>query len=128
VNRNPIAGLSLETEGFQCRGSADGTLLMSGTLQMRAPSERLSPFFKQIHEAALLGRVGELKVDVTRLVHVNSSSIFLFIDWARWIAAAPDDVRYTLHFVIRPGVSWQHLTLPTMQRICVGSIKVSTVA
>jgi len=126
VSRNPVAGLSLSTEGFQCKGAADGTLVMSGTLQMRAPSETLSPFFKQIHEAALMARLGELKVDVTRLVHVNSSSIFLFIDWARWIAAA--DGRYTLHFVIRPGVSWQHLTLPTMQRICVGSIRVSTVA
>lgn len=97
---------------------------MKGTLQTRTPSRELAAFLKQIHETSTQARLGEVRVDVTQLVHVNSSSLFLFIDWARWIAAVPANNRYTLAFLVRPGVSWQHMMLPTMQRICVGNIRI----
>ena len=121
--RNPLVGLSHEEEGFRCKVGPDGLITMEGTLQTRTPSRPLADFLKQIHETSVQARLSEVRADVTQLVHVNSSSLFLFIDWARWIAAVPAASRYMLTFLVRPGVSWQHMMLPTMQRICSGNLR-----
>ncbi len=124
--RSPLAGMSFKVDDFTCTVTNDGIVKMVGALQMRSPSAQFGPFLRQIHDLATAARLPEVPVDVKELHHVNSSSLFLFLDWARWIAAAPADARYTLHFMMRTGVQWQHLTLPTMQRICNGSLRTST--
>lgn len=101
------------------------TVKMQGVMAMRSPSQALAPHLRAIHAAALADQVPELTVDVTQLAHVNSASIFLFLDWARWIASEPAGKRYVLHFFTRSDVSWHELTLPTMQRICAGFVKVT---
>ncbi|MFO0659965.1 MAG: hypothetical protein U0165_09070 [Polyangiaceae bacterium] len=116
---------SCEVETLRLSVSKDAVVVLEGTLTMRDPGERMTPFLRAVHEAAVNERRRELQVDVTKLTHVNSSSLFVFLDWARWIAAEPVDQRYVLHFQTRPGVAWQQLTLPTMQRICAGYVKLS---
>lgn len=114
-----------EVDTLRLSVSKEGVVILEGTLTMRDPGERLSPFLRSVHEAAVNERRRELQVDVTKLPHVNSSSLFVFLDWARWIASEPLESRYVLHFLTRPGVAWQQLTLPTMQRICAGFVKLS---
>lgn len=82
---------------------------------------------QKVHEAILEAKIKEFHVDVTQLHHANSSSLFLFIDWARWIASVPQPERYRLNFRTHVEVSWQQLSLPTMQRICSGYIRVTIV-
>lgn len=115
----------LSREGFSCTVTSDGVFWMQGAIQMRTPAEMLGPHLRTVHDAAVADHVRELIVDVTQLSYVNSSSLFLFLDWARWISAEPQANRYVLHFYARPRVNWHQLALPTMQRICSGYVKVS---
>lgn len=126
MTKRPLADLSFNLDNFQAHLSPTG-MRLQGSLQFRSPAEALGTWLREVHDAILRARLREFQVDVTGLQHVNSSSLFLFIDWARWIANVPQQERYRLNFLTRPAVSWQQLSLPTMQRICAGYIHVTLV-
>ena len=127
VTKRSLAELSFERDDFRATMTHEG-IRLQGKMQFRSPSEVLGTWLRELHEAILQARIREFHVDVTELHHVNSSSLFLFIDWARWIATVPQSERYHLNFRTHRNVSWQHLSLPTMQRICSGYVRITLVA
>lgn len=100
---------------------ADDRVSLSGTIASQNPAELLAPCLKAIHAAVLEGGGAELKVDVTGLTFVNSSSIRLFIDWAMWIQAAGEGKGYVLRFVTHPDITWQQTSFAALKSI-VGDI------
>lgn len=118
--------LAFDSSDFKATILDEG-IAFQGKLLFRNTSQVLGPWLQRVHEAILTARIKEFRVDVTQLYHANSSSLFLFIDWARWIANIPQPDRYRLNFHTHADVSWQQLSLPTMQRICTGYILVTIV-
>ena len=55
------------------------TLIFSGTITSKDPSGDVGPFLRAVHEAALVDKIAELRVDVSALSFVNSSAIRLFV-------------------------------------------------
>jgi hypothetical protein len=81
-------------------------LVLRGKITSRDPGSELGPFFRKVHEAAKQDRISELKIDVTELAFVNSSSIRLFVDWATWLKQEIHPT-YILRFITDRTITWQ---------------------
>jgi hypothetical protein len=82
------------------------TVALSGTLTSMNPAEELAGFFRAVHAGAVKDKAAEIRVDVSGLTFVNSSSIRLFVDWA--IRAKDDPFHpYTLRFLTSRHITWQ---------------------
>jgi len=79
---------------------------LSGTITQKDPASDLAGFFKALHTAAIVDKLGEVRADVSGLTFVNSSAIRLFVDWATWVKNERGH-RYTLRFVTSRNVTWQ---------------------
>lgn len=85
---------------------APDTLLLKGKITSRDPASEIGPFLRDVHEAAKKDGLSVLKVDVTELSFVNSSSIRLFVDWATWLKTE-DEPTYVLRFLTDRTITWQ---------------------
>lgn len=128
MTRHPTSIRPFSVETLSVQLAADGSVVFDGTLSLRDPNQVFGPHIKQLHKSVMAEGLKELTVDVTKLGYVNSSCLLIFLDWARWIEAEPAHQRYTLRFITRPGIAWQQLLFPTMQRICSGHVKVEVLA
>jgi hypothetical protein len=91
------------------------TLRIKGVISMRSPSTVFLPYLEQVHSAAVSDKIRELRVDVTELTFMNSSSIRLFVDWIEWVRAGKEGARYVLHFVTNPELTWQEMTFSVLK-------------
>jgi len=105
---------------------AKQTLHMAGTLAMRDPSADLGGFLRAVHSAAMEHRLSSVRVDVSRLTFVNSSSIRLFIDWATWVREANEQRRYRLVFVTDRHVTWQKTAFSAIRSLASQVVDVET--
>jgi hypothetical protein len=90
------------------------TLIFSGTITSKDPTGEVGPFLRAVHEAALLDKVGELRVDVSALSFVNSSAIRLFVDWTSWLKT---DKPYKLRFATNRHVTWQKTSFMALKSL-----------
>jgi hypothetical protein len=95
-----------KVDGMGIELVAPHTLKLKGTIARKDPSHDLAGFFKTIHRDAVARRLPELRIDVSGLTFVNSSSIRLFIDWAVWVEKEPEH-HYVLRFVTSRQITWQ---------------------
>jgi hypothetical protein len=93
----------------------DDAVHFSGVIAMRDPATAITPYLSRIHRAVVESRAKELRVDITKLRFMNSSSIRSLVDWVDWILSEPEAKRYVLHFVTKPDVTWQGTTLSAIQ-------------
>jgi hypothetical protein len=103
------------------------TLCMAGTLAMRDPSVDLGGFLRAVHSAATEHRLSSVRVDVSKLTFVNSSSIRLFIDWATWVREADEQRRYKLVFVTDRHITWQRTAFAAIRSLASPVVDVETV-
>jgi hypothetical protein len=90
------------------------TLIFSGTITSKDPSGDVGPFLRAVHEAALIDKIAELRVDVSALSFVNSSAIRLFVDWTSWLKA---DKAYKLRFATNRHVTWQKTSFMALKSL-----------
>ena len=57
------------------------TVFMAGEIDQLSPREFMAGFFEIVHNMALSESLAEVKVDVTKLVFLNSSGIKEFLSW-----------------------------------------------
>lgn len=90
------------------------TLIFSGTITSKDPSGDVGPFLRAVHEAALIDKITELRVDVSALSFVNSSAIRLFVDWTSWLKT---DKAYKLRFATNRHVTWQKTSFMALKSL-----------
>jgi len=95
---------------FEMSFTEPRTLSMRGELSMRDPVAEVGPHVRKIHDAAAGG--GDLVVDLTQLVFVNSSGLRIFLDWIAWLSAEPPERRYHIRFRTARKMMWQAAALP----------------
>jgi hypothetical protein len=81
-------------------------IVLKGTITLAEPSKALAGFFRSVHNAAVEMKLDELKLDVSGLTFVNSSTIRLFIDWATWLKAERGH-QYRFRLLANRNVTWQ---------------------
>jgi hypothetical protein len=94
--------------------SPPATLIFSGTITSKDPSNEVGPFLRAVHQAALSDKVSELRVDVSALSFVNSSAIRLFVDWTSWLKT---DKAYKLRFATSRHVTWQKTSFMALKSL-----------
>lgn len=105
---------------------AGGTVVLTGTITMRSPSQVLQPHLKKVHEAALADRLPSLTIDVRKLSFVNSSSMRLFVDWTVWLKDQPAEKRYKLIFLTDGAVTWQRKSFPVIRSLAPDIVEIRT--
>ena len=109
-----VAPPRLETLRVQI--ASPTSLVFSGTITSKDPAGDVGPFLKAVHEAALVDKVTELRVDVSALSFVNSSAIRLFVDWAGWIKSSKNG-SYKLRFATNRHVTWQKTSFMALKSL-----------
>jgi hypothetical protein len=95
----------LELESLTIAPTGSKSVRMRGTITIRDPNERVRPYLRRVHEAAIHDQLSELHVDLMDLSFVSSSGLRLFIDWTIWLQKEPK--RYRLVFFTNPRLTWQ---------------------
>lgn len=121
-----VASFSVDRLTAAARGPSE--VALTGEMAMRDPVAEAGPFFRRVHDAAAatLGG-GTLTVDVTGLAYVNSSGLRVFLDWIAWIGAEAAERRYTLHFRLARGATWQAVSFPAIAAIGGPVVRTETV-
>ena len=73
TNKQTYLGADFTIEG--------DTLKIIGTIDSASPSEFLTDFFKDLHNAIVKAGLGKINVDITSLSYLNSSSIKEIVTW-----------------------------------------------
>lgn len=107
-----VAPPRLDTLRVQVKPPA--TLVFSGTITSKDPSGDVGPFLRAVHEAVLIDKLAELRVDVSALSFVNSSAIRLFVDWTGWLKT---DKAYKLRFATNRHVTWQKTSFMALKSL-----------
>ena len=97
------------------------SLKLGGTITTADATAELAAFFNAVHDNAVAAAVSEVRIDVTALTFVNSSSIRLFVDWA--IRARDDRThRYALRFAASHHVTWQKAAFMALTTLVSGLV------
>jgi hypothetical protein len=124
TNLENVAPPKLDT--VRVRITAPATLTFSGTITSKDPAADVGPFLRAVHEAALLDKTSELRVDVSALSFVNSSAIRLFVDWAGWIKGSKNG-SYKLRFATNRHVTWQKTSFMALKSLAEDILSVEQV-
>jgi hypothetical protein len=93
------------------------TVFVTGEIDQQSPRDFLAGFFEIVHNMAVGEGLAEVKVNVTKLVFLNSSGIKEFISWIlRRHRVAPEN-KYKINFLFDTAMAWQPITLPRLRDI-----------
>ena len=115
-----------EHESLKIEVGGSDTVVLAGKITTRDPGAELGPFFRAVHDAAKADGLEELKVDVTKLSFVNSSSIRLFVDWATWLKNE-NQPTYVLRFLTDRTVTWQRTSFVALTALAKEVVAVQAV-
>lgn len=105
---------SVNESGVELSTSGD-SIIAKGNVDCADPGRFLNPFLKQVHEQAVAGGIGEVKVDIKDLEFLNSSAISEFTDWILELENLPDGQKYKITFLCNTGKhAWQESSIKTM--------------
>jgi hypothetical protein len=82
----------------------------------------MAGFLEIVHHMALGEMLVEVKVDVTKLVFLNSSGIKEILSWILRRNRLPPERKYRINFLFDPTVAWQPVTLPRLRDLDAGAI------
>jgi hypothetical protein len=116
----------LELRRFRAVATHGPTLALSGRITPQDPTERLTPYFRSVHDAAIADGAAHVRVDLTGLDFMSSSAIRALTSWIVWLRDEPEARRYRLVFVRRPDADWLQLTLGALETIGAGSVVLET--
>jgi hypothetical protein len=104
------------------------TVFIAGEIDQLSPRDFLGGFFEIVHLMALGEALGEVKVNVTKLLFLNSSGIKEFLSWILRRNRIPADKKYKINFLFDPTVAWQPVTLPRLRDLDADSILLTPVS
>jgi hypothetical protein len=88
---------------------------VAGEIDQMSPRDFIAGFFELIHNMALGENLADVRVDVTRLLFLNSSGIKEFLSWILRRNRVPPEQKYRIVFIYDPRVTWQPITLPRLR-------------
>ncbi len=94
-----------------------------GEISMPNPSDVLLTYVTQVHRQAMEQGFSEVRLDFTKLEHLNSAGILLFLKWIKMIQGAPPELHYTLHIVYAGERDWQRVGIVTVAKMAAGVVK-----
>lgn len=117
-----VAGgrISLRAEGE--------TVFFAGEIDQLSPRDFMAGFLEIVHNMALSEGLSEVRVDVTRLVFLNSSGIKEFLSWILRRNRLVPEKKYRINFLFDPTVAWQPVTLPRLRDLDADGIALTPVA
>jgi hypothetical protein len=95
-----------------------------GDIDMEDPGELLDPFFKNLHEGMLAHKIKEIKADFKELNFLNSSGIKAVAKWIMKLTELEEAKRYTIRIIYNRDITWQVTSLPTLNFLVPGVVKV----
>jgi hypothetical protein len=95
---------------------AEGNFVtVAGEIDQMSPRDFIAGFFELIHNMAMGENLAEVRVDLTRLLFLNSSGIKEFLSWILRRNRVPPEQKYRIVFLYDPRVTWQPITLPRLR-------------
>jgi len=88
------------------KGNADSTV-----------NDAFAAFITRLHAEAQRVKAANVRVDLTELYFMTSSSIRCFVTWIGFIREAPFAQRYSLTFVVNPALRWQKRNLDILVQL-----------
>jgi hypothetical protein len=76
----------------------------------------LEAYLKELHEAALAGRIRMVIFDLAELDFMNSSSFKCFVSWVSVVVKLEPPERYEVRFLSNPELQWQRRSLEALAR------------
>jgi len=98
------------------------TVSIAGEIDQLSPRDFMAGFLEIVHHMALGEMLVEVKVDVTKLVFLNSSGIKEILSWILRRNRLPPERKYRINFLFDPTVAWQPVTLPRLRDLDAGAI------
>ena len=95
-----------------------------GDIDMEDPGVFLDPFFEQLHEGMISQKIKEVKADFKELNFLNSSGIKAVAKWIMKLTDLSDAEKYTIRILYNRDITWQVTSLPTLNFLVPGVVKV----
>lgn len=92
-------------------------LKFSGAIDMRDPSQKITPYLGRIHKHLIKNNVKELTADFTDLEFMNSSGIKTVISWIISLKDTDEAKRYKLTIIYDPDSTWQKSSVYVINRL-----------
>ena len=110
--------ISAFSDGGRVSLQVDGNVVtLHGEIDQVSPKLFLAPFFEEIHLAAELENLHEVKVDIQELHFLNSAAVKELIAWVLKRNRMPPGKKYVLNFVYDSSILWQRMTMPTLSQL-----------
>jgi hypothetical protein len=107
---------TVQAAGGKISLRVDGdTVFIAGEIDQLSPRDFMAGFLEIVHNMALGEGLGEVKVNVSELVFLNSSGIKELLSWILRRNRIPPEKKYKINFLFDPAVAWQPITLPRLR-------------
>lgn len=83
---------------------------MTGTADLRV-TDTIEKLLSAVHEQAIGGHLGEVKVDLRNLEFMNSSCFKSFVTWISQVQELTEALQYRIYFFSNPAILWQRRSL-----------------
>ena len=100
------------------------TVTFKGDIDMEDPGMVLDPFFSTLHERLLAQKIKEVNTDFKELNFLNSSGIKAVAKWIMKLGEVSEAERYTIYIQYNRDITWQVTSLPTLNFLVPGVVKV----
>jgi hypothetical protein len=102
----------------------DILIKFKGDIDMEDPGIVLDPFFNRLHEGMINQNIKEVKADFNELNFLNSSGIKAVAKWIMKLTELDKAKRYSIRILYNRDITWQVTSLPTLNFLVPGVVKV----
>ena len=103
VNSVNKKGLLMKTNG--------NTVIITGSIDCEKPSKFMTPFFNKVHNEVVKKKIKKIRVDITKLVFLNSAGIKEFVTWGVKLFDLPEELKYEIKYICNFDVPWQEASI-----------------
>jgi hypothetical protein len=100
------------------------TVKFKGDIDMEDPGLVLDPFFTTLHAKLLEHKIKEVNTDFKELNFLNSSGIKAVAKWIMKLTELTEAERYSIRIQYNRDITWQVTSLPTLNFLVPGVVKV----
>jgi len=118
MNTFNIEQLHFENADASLENDKDGlTLVISGDIDMRDTSVEFLPYLLKVHDALILNKIKEIRLNLLNLTFMNSNGIKSVINWIMKSSELPEENQYKIRIIPNTDIAWQDSTLPVLRKL-----------
>jgi hypothetical protein len=89
-------------------------IIMNGEIDLINPEQEIGPFFNEVHNMVIAGKIDMVTLNLVNLAFLNSSGIKVLIIWIMKVVRMDPDVQYRITINGNVEHEWQLNSVPML--------------